>query len=413
MRKVAGTRAKPARASIDAVLTFAWDAEIFVATDAMEATGLTRSTTIEAISELIDLGLLRELPNARATGDYLKGRPSRRFELLADAAVVVGVDAGRSRLTTVVADLRGSELARQVMQLDVAEDTREGRRSAVIAAIGSTVSMADADMQRVLAVCVGVPAPVDGAGVSPHQPDGFWQRMNPGLRDMLEQHVPIVRVENDATLAAVAEGSVGMAKGLHNFVVLLAGDRLGAGVVIDGHLLRGQHGGVGEMRAFDHVRGVNSVEGIGLRLAEWARADLEAGIVPSTSALADLKAATLTGRTVLHLARAGDVWAQGLVERSATLLSRVALMFSSLYDPSRIIVAGAVAADLGEVLQAAQAQFPPDWELPVPELVRSRLGADAVVTGAVSAARGAALNGILLLDSYKAQPGPEPSPPPL
>ncbi len=390
------------------MLSFAWVTGIFVATDAMAATGLMRSTAIDAIGELIDLGLLRELPNARAAGDYSKGRPSRRFELRADAAVVVGMDAGRAHLTTVAADLRGAELSREVVKLDASQDTREGRRTAIIAAIDSALRMAGSDKERLLAVCVGVPAPVDDAGVSPHKGESFWQRMNPDLRGLLQERVPIVRIENDASLAAVAEGSVGMAVGLRNFVVLLAGDRFGAGVVIDGHLLRGQHGGVGEMRAFDHVRGVNSVEGIGLRIAEWARSDLAAGVVPSTSALAGLDAATLTGRTVLRLARAGDVWAQGLVERSATLLSRVAVMFSSIYDPSRIIVAGAVADDLDEVLEAAQTQFPQDWELPVPELVRSRLGADAVVTGAVSAARDAALRGVLRLDSSKARLLQEP-----
>ncbi len=57
------------------------------------------------------MGLVRELANARAGGDYRKGRPSRRFELRADAAVVVGVDAGQGHLVTTVADLRGRPLA--------------------------------------------------------------------------------------------------------------------------------------------------------------------------------------------------------------------------------------------------------------------------------------------------------------
>jgi predicted NBD/HSP70 family sugar kinase len=231
------------------VLGFAWDAGVFVSDDAMAATGLTRTTTIDALDGLITAGLLRELPNARAAGVYRKGRPSRRFELRADAAVVIGMDAGRSHLTTTVADLRGTTLFRTTVDLDASHDGAEERQAAVVGAIDSALARAGRDRESVLAVCVGVPAPVNERGLSPVHRNDFWRRMNPGLAELLEQWVPIVRIENDASLAAVAEGAVGGAVDCDNYVVLLAGDRFGAGIVVDGSLLRGRHGGAGEMVA--------------------------------------------------------------------------------------------------------------------------------------------------------------------
>jgi len=370
---------------------------MFTATEAMSGTGLTRSTAIDAIGELIGLGLLRELPNARAAGEYVKGRPSRRFELRADAGVVVGMDAGRARLTTTVADLRGSELCREVVELHESDDTHEGRRTAIVAALDFALRAAGKDRRSVLAVCLGVPAPVDADGASPQHLEGFWQRMNPDLRGLLAQWVPILRIENDASLAAVAEGSVGVARGLHHFVVLLAGDRLGAGVVIDGHLLRGQHGGVGELRALDHVRGVDSAEGVGFRLAEWAQEEWVAGSIPQ-HVLARVPGELLTARTVLMLSSSGDVWARRLVGRAGALLARITTVLISLYDPSCVVVAGAVADDLDEVLEAARTLLALDGGVPAPALVRSQLGADAVVTGAVSAARETALREVLRLE---------------
>ncbi len=390
-------RGRLPRASVDAVLGFVWSVEAFVVTDAMAATGLTRSTAIAAMEELVHLGLLRELPDARAAGDYSKGRPSRRFELRVDAAVVAGVDAGRAHLTVVIADLRGEELARERVELDARQDTREGRRDAIVVALDAALEAAGAERGRVLAACIGVPAPVNLQGRSPRQAEGFWQRMNPDLGELLAEWVPMVRIENDASLAAVAEGSVGMAVGLENFVVLLAGDRFGAGVVIDGHLLRGHHGGVGEMRVLEHVRGVNAAEGIGVRLTEWARKAVATGDLPPGMVRVGLTAESIDGRAVLRLARAGDDWAHALVERAGELLARIAAVFSSLYDPSRIVVAGAVVEDLAEVLQAARSHLPPNSEYPVPELVRSRLGGDAVVTGAISAALEIARDGVLQL----------------
>ena len=87
--------------------------------------------------------------------------------------------------------------------------------------------------------------------------------MNPGLI-AASPWPPLVRVENDAYLAAVAEGAIGRRRGCDDFVVLLAGERLGAGVVVDGRILRGAHGGVAEMVAFDRVSGVGGRLGTGL-----------------------------------------------------------------------------------------------------------------------------------------------------
>lgn len=56
-----------------------------------------------------------------------------------------------------------------------------------------------------------------------------------------------------------------------------------------------------------------------------------------------------------------------------------------------------MADDLDGVLEAAHTQLSRDGGLPATSLVRSRLGADAVVTGAVSAAREAALREVLRL----------------
>ena len=377
------------------MLAFAWDFGPFVSTDAMSATGLTRSTTIEAFNELIAIGLLRELPNARHGGDYQGGRPARRVEFRADAAVVVGVDAGLARLSATVADLRGAPLARRSIELDDTMTGADDRRVAILAAIDSALSAAGRDRSSVLAVCVGVPAPVDARGQSPQHWDDFWRRMNPGLLVMLEEWAPIVRVDNDASLAAVAELAIGSAVGCSDFVVLLAGDRFGAGVVIDGHLLRGAHGGVGETVAFDHVVGVESACGIGLQLTEWVRQAAAAGELPDEHPFRRLPTEQLTGRAVLELAADGDAWSYTLVTRAGVMLGRIAAVLGSLYDPSRIIVAGAVADGLAQVVEVARGRVADELDLPAPELVLSSLGATSVVTGAVFAAIEAAKAGVL------------------
>ncbi|MFT4230048.1 MAG: ROK family protein, partial [Microbacterium sp.] len=322
------------RTSLDAVLAHAWDAAEFTATDAMATTGLTRSTAIEAMQTLTRLGLLRELPNAREAGDYLKGRPARRFELRAEAGVVVGVDAGRAHLTAIVADLRGKTLATAHTLSGLVHETEqenspgepEVRRRAVAEVIDEALGRARRPRSDIIALCAGVPAPVDANGASPPHPTGFWQRVNPDLVTLLREWSPIVRIDNDASLAAVAERAVGAAQGLDDIVVLLAGERLGAGVVVDGNVLRGAHGGAGEPVAFDHVQGVGSAHGIGYLIATWAResaGDLDPGH-PIRAGLPEIDAPA-----VFDLARTGDEWALGLVDRAGAMLARIVSTFGN------------------------------------------------------------------------------------
>lgn len=376
-------------ASLDAVLAYAWTADEFTATDAMVTTGHTRSTTIDALGSLISLGLLRELPNAREAGDYRKGRPARRFALRAEAAAIVAVDAGNVHVTVTVADLRARPLATERIRLQPDRDEPAARRALIAAAVDRALGTAGRSRTDVLVVSVGVAAPVDAAGRSPRHPTGFWERMNPGLIDEFAW-APLVRIENDASLAAVAEGASGSAVGCRNYIALLAGGRFGAGVVVDGHLLRGAHGGVGEMVALDHVEGVGNAEGLGARAAKWAAEAVADGEVDPRGPLARLAPARLDGRAVLDLATRGDADAARIAERTGVLLARIVSVLGSMFDPQRIVVSGAIADGAEVVVAAARAALPTDLDLPAPELVVSRLGADVVVTGALAAGVGLA-----------------------
>ncbi|CCH77836.1 putative transcriptional regulator, ROK family [Nostocoides japonicum T1-X7] len=376
----------PRPASLDTVLTYAWGAGEFTATDAMSAVRLTRSTTIEALDTLARLGLLTELPNARAVGDYRKGRPARRFAFHADAGIVIGIDAGHVHLDGMAADLRGTVLARVHTELGIEHDTAEERRAAVGVAIDDLIRRAGRDAGDALAICVGVPAPVDRFGVSPIQRDGFWQRMNPDLVDALADRAPLVRVENDASLAAIAEGVAGAAAGCENYVALLAGGRLGSGVVVDGRLLWGAHGGVGEMRALDHVDGVGGAVGLGHRAKEWAREAIRDGDLDPRGALAALRPEALEGGTVLELAAQGDPDAMRIATQVGTVLARVVRVLHSMYDPEIVVICGGVSSGMGLVVDTARELLATSLDFESPRIVVSQLGADVVAKGAVAAA---------------------------
>ncbi|MGD2204969.1 ROK family protein [Microbacterium maritypicum] len=378
------------RASVGAILDFAWTAGEFTATEAMAGTSLTRSTAIDAIDTLVGADVLRELPNARAAGTYRAGRPSRRFVLAPDLGVVIGVDAGDTHLAVTVADPLDRTLVHHRVEFEPSQAATE-RRATILERLGDALAEAEVTRDQVLAVCVGVAAPVNRDGISPPHPDGFWERTNPGLAEALRDWAPVVQIKNDAQLAAIAEGAEGAAIGCRDYVALLASERFGGGVVVDGHVLHGAHGGVGEGVVFDHIVGVGSAFGLRYAVQDQVRAAVDEGEIAADSAVGRLvEADRIDPRLVLTLAASGDADAALVTSRVGATVARIVGVLGSMYDPARVIVCGAVAESIEPVLTAARRILPEELHLPAPEILASTLGAEVVSRGAVATARRAA-----------------------
>ncbi|MFT3968791.1 MAG: ROK family protein [Micropruina sp.] len=400
------------RASTAAVLEFAWDAGAFQADHVIAALGLTRSTALAALDTLIEVGLISELPSAGPEEGYRLGRPARRFALRAEAGVVVGIDAGERQFTATVADLAGVILARRSIEVRGFTDAAlvkfpdldpDERPQAAIRAIDDVLAAVERTRADVIGVGVGIPAPVDADAGSPVHAQGFWQHMNSGLQSALDAEFPAVRVENDAALAAVAEGALGEARGHDDFVAILVGRRLGSGVFLDGRLVRGAHGGVGELEGLRYVPGVGSTHGIGPRAEWWLRHAFEAGEIPADHAWAHLEGGGLTAEAVLSAASLDDPVSRPLLEELGLTMGQICRVVARFYDPGVIVVCGAMAGALGDVLEIARTHLVADSELPPPEIVSSQFGGDIVSLGAVSAAREAAAAVALALFSERHQ----------
>ncbi|MGP5708025.1 ROK family protein [Brachybacterium alimentarium] len=364
------------QANRQALLQHALFSEEFTAADAMGSTGLTRATVLGLCSDLESAGWLQEVAEERGDGAARRGRPARRFALRDDAAVIIGIDAGEHSLTARVADLRGREIAAARTAVGGAAVGAAARVEAVRQLIDCVVEEAGARTSRRLLTVVGVPAPVDGQGCSPHGENDFWPSMNPGFVDALDGEV---LVENDANLAVIAEHSLG---GSEHMGALLMGERFGAGLIVDGRLLRGADGGAGEMRFLDVVledsRGADGVAALARR---WSVDALAAG--QESPALSAIPRGELSAVDVFAAARAGDALAVAVLNRIGARVARIAAILASLLGVQRIVLAGAISEAIGPVLDHARAILPEITSEPLPELIASSLGRDVVVRGAI------------------------------
>lgn len=370
------------RVSAGAVLDFLRASQAVTVTDVMQATGLTRATAISVCEDLMQRGWIRELENQRAFGGYQKGRPARRFELNERAGYVLGMDVGYSKATVVVSDLRGNVLGRSSQPFVLPEITAAER----VAVIDKTAMMAlhsvGASPDSVLAVCAGIAAPVDRKGnvlAAQH----FWGLFDVGLKAALQElRGWTVLLENDANLAALGERWRGAAEGVDDVVVILASERVGAGVIDDGRLVHGIGGGAGELAFLDMVEGVGDTFGIAAMARTWA-AEALAGTAPTS-----LREHAKDGAEPEHVfaaAAGGDAVAMEILDRLADRMARTIGAVATIINPELVVIGGAVANSAGALLESIADRLG-EFTATAPRVAVSPLGDSIVTVGAVRCA---------------------------
>jgi predicted NBD/HSP70 family sugar kinase len=400
------------QASSSAVLDALRPAGPMTAAEIMRLTGLSRPTVHAACEELIRLGWAVER-DARRTGEQPRtGRPARVYEFDATAGHVLGVDMGVHKVTAVLADLRGSAVTTATVHFRGTRISAAERLDVVRAVVTEVLGTADVTAASVLAVGLAVPAAVDAVTGRTRTSEDYL----PGLAavDLREALVePFgwsgVHVDNDANLAALAERWRGAIAGEDDAVVLLAGERLGAGLLLGGALRRGRHGGAGEMRFLDLIPGV-AATGIGTwarvlgaraqRLHErrnaQRRPDLgsllragalrgsggDHGLDDSVPTAAEIAGGGPRAQDVFDAARKGERWALDVVGLVADKLATALAPVVTLLDPGVVVLSGAVAASCDVLIPGIEARLGLLAPWPA-RIVASELGDRVVVTGAV------------------------------
>jgi predicted NBD/HSP70 family sugar kinase len=206
--------------------------------DLARSTHLTRAATSELAAELLAEGLVEELGTRSDQG---VGKPATLLGLVPDARLTVTLDlSDDARFRAALVDLGGKVLDRRA----AARDGRRGE-SALELAMELSVDLAGAAARPLLGVGVGSPGVVDPAGIILEAPNLGWHGVDLSAR--LAQAIPApVHVANDANAAALGELGLGGPAERSLFLVKI-GHGVGAGLVLDGHLVVGDRFAAGEI----------------------------------------------------------------------------------------------------------------------------------------------------------------------
>jgi len=310
--------------------------------DIARATGLSRTTVSSLIAELKEAGMVLDV-DARPV-PVRGGRPGVQLVLSDPSRVVAGIDFGHSHVGVAIADLAHNVLAERVFELDVNRQAVQALDRAASMFV-EVLEAAGVDRGSVLGAGIGIPGPVDrargSAGSATILPGWVGLRIASEMEDRLG--LP-VQIENDANLGALAELTWGAGRDCSNFAYVKAATGIGAGLVIDGHLLRGASGTAGEI-------GHTTLDEAGPLCYCGNRGCLET--VASGPAIVELvgpvNGERLTLAQIVELASAGDLRCRRAVADAGREIGVAVAGLCNLINPERVIIGGLLSR-AGDVL---------------------------------------------------------------
>ncbi len=206
--------------------------------DLARSTGLTRVTVSDLVASLLAEGLVEEL-GVRQEGKV--GKPATLVGMRSAEFQVVAIDlADDESLRGAVMTLVGDVVARRTAPLD----GHTGERAVDVLRDLCRELLAAAD-KPVIGVGIGSPGVIAADGAVVEAPNRGWYDV-PLAADLARELGVPVHVANDANTRALGELTYGGATG-DGLMVVTVGQGLGAGLVVDGALVRGRRDAAGEI----------------------------------------------------------------------------------------------------------------------------------------------------------------------
>jgi predicted NBD/HSP70 family sugar kinase len=297
-----------------------------------DVTGLSRSTVTGRVDQLLAARLLHESGVEHGP----RGRPSTVLAVSADYGVVLAADLGATHARAAVCDLAGTALVETNTNLLISDGPEAvlGWLERTWSAQLGTERVSGA---RVVGLGVGLPGPVDftsGCAVRPPIMPG-WDGY-PVRRRLTDRFGVPGFVDNDANVMALGEYHASFPSS-PSFLFVKVATGIGAGLIVDGHPIRGATGGSGDI---GHIRldGAHSQPLCACGARGCLAATASGGAIARQ--LRDLGRPASSSRGAVQLAEQGDTQAVALVRNAGLLIGDVLATSVSLLNPEVLMIGG-------------------------------------------------------------------------
>ncbi|WP_042354071.1 ROK family transcriptional regulator [Bacillus rubiinfantis] len=306
-------------------------------------TGMSPTSITRMVNELHAQGFVRETELVTSG----VGRKAALLDVCSDVLYTVGVEIDTFVIKIGIVDYVGEIVAWQSIQRNVAEDYEETLQK-VSQVIGRLIAEQQIPDGKVIGIGVGIPGSIDYMNGLVKVSDQLkWNNVH--LAEDLQQLTGLaVIIDNELKMKIVAESFTGMAKDSQNAVLVGIGSGIGAAIMLNGDIYRGDSNNAGEIghTVIDPTGNVCNCGKIGC-LATYIseRAILaDSRKVKNVNSIGDVFAAY----------RSKESWAINIMDRTTTYIALALSNILCLYNPEVLILSGDTIESLPELKETIE-----------------------------------------------------------
>jgi len=307
---------------------------------------------------------------------------------------IIGIDVGATKTRLGIGDANGRIYVKRVYRT---ADIAHRFADFIVDEIKRNFSNY---LDKVVGVGVASIGPLDlkrGTIISPPNASLRNVEVVAKLREGLGKEVLLV---NDAVAAAWAEKIYGMGRGFRNLVYITLSTGIGAGVIVDDHLLLGKDGNAhevghivvdyrGTMRCGCGGRGHWEAYCSGMNIPAFVKKLLEdkyRGQLENSLLRHEYHKNSLTAEVLFEHAKHGDALAVKIVEEEIGRLNAAGIAsVINCYDPEVVFLGGAIALNNEELVLRPMAKYIDMYVTNrMPKVTITDLGEDASLKGAIA-----------------------------
>ncbi|ELG2041500.1 ROK family protein [Vibrio fluvialis] len=369
--------------------------------DLSKESELAPASITKITRELIEAHLIHETTVQEAIS---RGRPAVGLQTNNEGWQFLSMRLGRGYLTIALHELGGDVLIDT--KIDIHEIDQDDVLERLLFEIDEFFQTYAAQLDRVTSIAITLPGLVNSdQGIVLQMPHYNVANLALGPEIYKATGLPVF-VANDTRAWALAEKLFGHSQDVDNSVLISIHHGLGAGIILDGRVLQGRHGNIGELGHIQidpngkrcHCGNIGCLETVASSQAirEQVAERLAAG---EASSLSEKAHEDITIEDICAAAAVGDPLAVDVVETLGRYLGSAIAIVINLFNPEKVLIGG-VINQAKNVLYPAIQRCIEEQSLPVYhqdlQLVESRFYKQATMPGA-ALIKQALYDGLLLM----------------
>lgn len=309
--------------------------------DLSKTSELAPASITKITRELIDAHLIHETTVQEATS---RGRPAVGLQTNNEGWQFLSMRLGRGYLTIALHEHGGSVLVDT--KITIEEIEQEDVLERLLHEIEEFFQGYSDKLDRVTSIALTLPGLVDSdKGVVLQMPHYNVNNLALGPEIYKATGLPVF-IANDTRAWALAEKLFGNSQSVDNSVLISIHHGLGAGIILDGRVLQGRHGNIGELGHIQidpkgkqcHCGNIGCLETLASSkaLREVVAARIEKG--DHTSIPRD----NVTVESICEAAESGDQLAIEEIQQLGRYLGAAVAIVINLFNPEKVLIGGVI-----------------------------------------------------------------------